>query len=89
MIFFNTPSLCYFLQFAADVTPSLPVMKPEVIQPLFSARLDVFDPISGHPTNTELTRIREELTIILLPFPYDVEKVIHNILGLVVDKEDF
>ena len=33
-------------------------MKPEEVQLLFVARLDVFDPISGQPTDTDLTRIR-------------------------------
>ena len=66
---------------------ALPAMKLEEIQLLFAARLDIFNSIWGQPTNTDLKRLRDELIMILLPIPYDVEKGIHNILGLVMDKE--
>ena len=47
-------------------------MKLEEVQLLFAARLDIFDPISGQLTDAGLTRLREELTLILLPIPYYV-----------------
>ena len=77
----------YHLCFAADAMSALPSMKLEEIQLLFAARLDIFNSIWGQPTNTDLKRLRDELIMILLPIPYDVEKGIHNILGLVMDKE--
>ena len=43
----------------------------------------------GQPTNTDLTRLRKELTTILLYLPYDVEKVIHNLMGIVIDKDGY
>ena len=43
-------------------------MNPEEVQLLFAARLDVFNPISGHLTDYDLTRLCEELAVILLPF---------------------
>ena len=81
------PSLPYCLCFAADATPSLATTNPEEVQSLFAAQLNVFDPISGNPTDTDLARLCEELITILIPLPYNVEKVIHNLLGLVMYKE--
>ena len=63
-------------------------MKPDEVQSLFAARLDVFDPILGQPTDADLTRLRKELTSIFLPLLYDMEKVIHNLMGLVMDEDD-
>ena len=53
----------------------------------FVAWLNLFKPISGQPTDTDLTRLHADLITTLLPLPYDVEKVIHNLLGLVMGKE--
>ena len=64
--------------------PFLPAMNTGEVQLLFAARLDVFYPISGQPTNTDLTWLRKELMMILLHLPYDVEKGIHNLTGLVL-----
>ena len=62
-------------------------MNPEEVQFLFAAQLEVFDPISGQPTDADLTRLREDLTLILIPPPYNVEKGIHNLMGIVMDKD--
>ena len=56
---------------------------------MFSAQIDVFDPILGQTTDSDLTRLREELTIILLPLPYNLEKGICNIMGLVLDEDNY
>ena len=64
-------------------------MKPEEVQSLFAERIEVFEPISGHTNDADLTRLRKELTIILLPLPCDVEKGIHNIIGLVLDEDNY
>ena len=64
-------------------------MNPEGIQSLFAARLYIFDPILGQPTDAGLTRLRKELKLILLPLPYNVEKGIHNLMGLVMDEDDY
>ena len=63
-------------------------MNPEEVQLLFAARIDVFDPISGQTTNADLTRLYEELATILLRLPYDVEKGVHNLMGLFIDEYD-
>ena len=72
MVFCYTPSLSYHLHFADNATPYSPVTNPEEVQLLFAARLDVLEPISGNCTDAGLTRLCEELTTILLHFPYDV-----------------
>ena len=64
-------------------------MNPEEIQSLFAARLDVFYPILRKTINADLLLIREEHTRILPPLPYDVDKGIYNILGLVTYEEDY
>ena len=79
----------YHLRFSANTTTSLPVINPGEIQSLFAAWIDLFELILGHPTDTDLTRLREELTEIFLPIPYDVEKIIQNLLALVMYEEDY
>ena len=64
-------------------------MKPEEVQSLFSARLDVFDPILKQPTDADLMRLHKDLTSILFPLPYNLKKGIHNLMGLVMDEDDY
>ena len=89
MVQWYNPSPRDFLRFAAEYTPSLPVMNPEESQSLFAAWLDVFEPISGQPNDTDLTWLHKELTSILIPFLYDVENGIHNLMGLVLDEDNY
>ena len=56
---------------------------------LFVARHDVFDPILWKPTDVDLTRLHGELTLIIPPLPYNVEKGIHNLIGLVMDDDEY
>ena len=77
----------YILRFADNATPSLHTVNTEEIQSLFAAWLYVFDTILEKIINADLMRLREELTRILLPLPYNVEKVIYNLLGLLVTYE--
>ena len=69
MVLWYSPYLHDQSRFAANATHSLPTMKPEEFQLLFEARLGVFYPILGQLTNTDFTRLREELTAIFLPLP--------------------
>ena len=64
-------------------------MNPEEVHLLFAAQLGIIDPILGQPTNTDLTQIREELITILFPLTYDVENIIHNLIGFVVDEDNY
>ena len=63
-------------------------MNTEEIESLFAAWLYIFDTILEKIINADLMRLRADLTRILLPLPYDVEKGVYNLLGLVMDKED-
>ena len=47
-----------------------------------------FDPILGHPTDADHTRLYKELTKIFLPLPYNAEKGINNLVGLFMDEDD-
>ena len=64
-------------------------MNPEETQSLFAARLELFDPILGKLVDADLMRLCEEITTISLPLPYDLDKRIHNLLGLAMDGEDY
>ena len=89
MVLWYTPSLRDRIRFADDKTPSLPAMKPEEVQLMFAARINIFDPISGQPTNNDLMQLREELALVLLPLPYNMDNGIHNLMGLVMDEDDY
>ena len=43
----------------------------------------------GQPTDADLTQLRKELALILLPLTYNVEKGIHNLVGIVMDEDDY
>ena len=64
-------------------------MHPEEVQSLFAAWMDVFDPISGQPTDADRKLICKDLNTIFLHLPYDVEKGIHNLMGLVLDEGNY
>ena len=89
MVLWYTLSLRDHIRFAADDTPSLLAMNLEEVQSLFSARLDVFDTILGKLTDTELKLLYKDLTTILLHLLYNVEKVIHNLMGIIMDEDDY
>ena len=89
IVLWYTPSFRDRLHCAVNATPSLPAMNPEKIKSLFAARLGVFDPISGQQTDADLTQFRKELTTILLPLPYDVEKGNQKFMGLVMYEDGY
>ena len=64
-------------------------MKLEEFQSLFAARIDAFYPIFGNPTNADIMLLYAEVTKILLPIVYDVEKGVYNLMGLVMDEYDY
>ncbi len=55
-------------------------MTPEEITTLFATAAAAFQPISGQPTNDDLTAIRNVLYPLLLDIPYD-EAGTHNLTG--------
>ena len=59
-------------------------MKTEVIQALFSDAQAVFEPISGQPSDADLTRLRATIVSILYPILYDEEFGVHNLVGFIL-----
>ena len=58
-------------------------MTPEEIVAEFAHSLDNFEPIDGQPSDTDLARLREAVTPLLLQIPYDKTGAVHNLIGLI------
>ena len=56
---------------------------PEDIVAKFSHSLDQFEPVSGQPSDSDLTRIREAVAPLLHQIPYDKTGAVHNLIGLI------
>ena len=61
-------------------------MTPEEILAKFVTALDNFEPITGQPSDTDLTRLREAIALLLLQIPYDKTGGKHNLIGLILSK---
>ena len=59
-------------------------MKLDELTSLFGAQLKVFEPIVGQPTNADITCLQEVLTALLYPIPYNGDKQIHSLLGIIM-----
>ena len=58
-------------------------MTPEEIVAKFDHYLDQFELISGQPSKSNVTRIREVVAPLLHQIPYDKTGVVHNLIGLI------
>ena len=58
-------------------------MTPEEIVAKFAYSLDQFEPISGQPSDSDLTIIWEVVAPLLLQIPYDETGAVHNLIGLI------
>ena len=58
-------------------------MTPEEIVSKFLVALDNFEPITDQPSDSDLTRLRESIALILLQIPYDETGSVHNLIGIV------
>ena len=58
-------------------------MNPEEIVAKFAHALDNFEPITGQPSDTDLKRLREDVTPLLVQIPYDETGGQHNLIGLI------
>ena len=65
------------------VTPSLTTMMPKEIVAKIAHSLKQFEPISGQPSNSDLTTIREVVAPLLVQVPYDETGAVHNLVGLI------
>ena len=61
-------------------------MTPEETVAKFATMLNNFDPITGQPSNTGLTRLREAVAPLLLQIPYDETGGKHNLIGIIWSK---
>ena len=61
-------------------------MTSEEIVAIFATALDNFEPITGQPTNTDLTRLWEAVAPLLIQIMYDKTGRKHNLIGLILTK---
>ena len=61
-------------------------MTPEEIVAKFADTLDKFRPITGQPSDTDFTRLREAVAPLLLQILYDKTGAVHNLIGLIRPK---
>ena len=59
-------------------------MKTSETQAAFAALLDTFEPISGQPTDNDLTRLRIKSLSVLVPIPFDRQLGKHSLMGLIL-----
>ena len=64
-------------------------MTPEEIVAKFAHSLNQFEPITGQPSDSNLTRIREAVAPLLLQIPYDKMGAIHNLTGLIRPEAEY
>ena len=58
-------------------------MTPEEIVAKFVHVLDKFEPITGQPSDTNLTRLWEAAAPLLLQIQYDETGAVHNLIGFI------
>ena len=59
------------------------IMTLEEIVAKFAQSLDIFETIDGQPSDSDLTRLREAVTTLLLQILYDETGAVHNLIGLI------
>ena len=59
-------------------------MKSTKIQAAFAALMDTFKPITGQPTDDDLTCLKSSILQQVVPIPFDLELGEHNLMGLVL-----
>ena len=64
-------------------------MKPEDVPLLFAEMASTYEPISGQPSDSDLVKITEVISEDLYQIPYDDEKGIHNLVGIIQDKVSY
>ena len=61
-------------------------MTPDEIVLKFSVALDNFEPITDQPSDSDLTRLREAISPLLLQIPYDETGGLHNLIAIFREK---
>ena len=63
-------------------------MKTSEIQAECAALLDTFEPISGQPTDKDLTCLQNDALGVLVPISFDRELAKHSIMRLMLEYAD-
>ena len=64
-------------------------MRTEEIQALFSDAQAVFEPISGQPNDSDLTRLRDTIVSILYLILYNEKLGVHNLVGVILTTAEY
>ena len=64
-------------------------MTPEEIVAKFANSLEQFEPMDRQPSNTDLTRIQEVVSPLLLQIQYDKTGSVHNLIGIIRPEEAY
>ena len=64
-------------------------MKPEDVPLLFAEMASTYETILGQPSDFDIVKITEVLSEALYQTPFDDEKGIHNLVGLIQDKDSY
>ena len=64
-------------------------MTPKEIVVKFAHSLDQFKPIAGQPSDSDLKRIREVVTPLLLQIPYDKMGAVHNLISIIRPEAEY
>ena len=64
-------------------------MKTTKIQAYFAASLEVSEPITGQPTDEDLTRLNLDILGLIVPIPFDRELGTHSLMGILLSDTDY
>ena len=64
-------------------------MKSDEIQSLFATSIKTYTPVKGQPSDPDLSTLRETLTALFIPMAYDGKKVIHNLVGIIMNEDAY
>ena len=64
-------------------------MKSDEIQSLLAMTLETYAPVEGQPSDPDLSSLQETLNAFLLPIVYYGEKLIHNLVGLIMYEDAY
>ena len=64
-------------------------MKPEDAPLLFAELDSTYEVIIGQPSDSDIVKMREVISEALYQIPYNDEKGIHNLVGIIQDKTSY
>ena len=64
-------------------------MKTTEVQAAFVALMDTFKPISGQPTDEDLTRLNLANLSLIVPIPFDRQLGVHNLMGILLADDEY